>query len=167
MHPMSSKVKNIRQSKRDPTAERYQFKFLKDRNLKAGIQAQGIATRRANGIAGEEASKVDNVEAIVQVGDVSLKAHFEFFSFPDVGTDGSVDGKQRLDAANIKVDAVDYFLTILIDGVLLVSRKFKGQAGAVFRAKSDGNTIGQFITESRADGMTLVLRNPESPGEIS
>ena len=42
--------------------------------LKGSREAQGITSRRGNGVAGKKAGEIDEVEAIVQILDVALKA---------------------------------------------------------------------------------------------
>jgi hypothetical protein len=85
------------------------------RLLEAGGQACGNAARRADGVAGEKASEVDDVENVVEVLGVDLEASIDAVRFVDIGAGGSVDLKRGIDASTGKVDAIDDLLTVDLD----------------------------------------------------
>ena len=93
--------------------------------------------------------------------------HFEFISAPDVSADGGIDREQGLDAACVEIDAVDDFLPRLVDGILFVSGKFERQTGPVLCAGRNRDAFGEFIAKTSADGVALILGNPETAVEIA
>jgi hypothetical protein len=59
------------------------------RKLKIGCEAQHDAAGRADGIAGEEASEINDIDYVGEILSVDLKAHFQAFRFVYIGTGGS------------------------------------------------------------------------------
>src|SRR6185437_8185660 len=106
----------------------FSLKLQRDTALKVCIHADDEAPRRANGIAGKEPAKVDDIETIVQILSIDLKAHLEPLAPVDVGAQRSIDRKQRENAAACEVDAADDLWTILSQRVGLVSGVFERKA---------------------------------------
>jgi hypothetical protein len=48
--------------------------------LKGRVQAHRKIARWSNGVSGEEAAKVNNVEAVIEIVGVGLKAHADVFA---------------------------------------------------------------------------------------
>lgn len=55
--------------------------------LETSLQAQSIASRWRNGISGEQAGEIDQVEAIVDVLNVSLQSQGNIILLPDICAD--------------------------------------------------------------------------------
>ena len=56
-----------------------------------GGEADGIASGRADGVAGEEAAKVDNVEPVIQVFDITLQAERTLFLLVEFEASRDID----------------------------------------------------------------------------
>src|SRR5271166_4205736 len=129
-------------------------------------QAECVAAGRADGIAGEKAAEVEDVQAVVQVLAVGLKVESEFVGLIKLSAEGGVDGEGGLDVSAREVDAIDDRLAVLGQRLLVGSGEIKGQATAIFGAGGNPHTRNQLITKAGADGVALILRIGEVSGEL-
>jgi hypothetical protein len=67
---------------------------------------------RANRIPRKQPSKVDQLERIPHVRDISLKPRGEFLTLENVGSDGKVLREVRIDAAAIEIEVIDHRLAV-------------------------------------------------------
>ena len=67
---------------------------------------------RANRVAREQSSEVDEFERIAHVCDIALKPRGEFFTLEKIGSHGKVLREVRIDAAAIEIEVIDHRLAV-------------------------------------------------------
>ena len=67
---------------------------------------------RANRVAGEQSSEVDEFERVAHVCDIALKPRGEFFTLEEIGSHRKVLREVRADAAAIEIEVIDHRLTV-------------------------------------------------------
>ena len=85
----------------------------------------------------------------------------------DFGAEGGVDREGWLDAAFVEVDAVEDLLAVGCGGVCFGAFEFEGEAAAVFAADGAPNALGEVVAEAGANGVALILRDPETAGDVA
>ena len=136
------------------------------RRLKIRGQTQRVTSRRPDGVAGEQAAKVDDVEDVVEVLSVNLKPHIQAFGFVDVGAGRRVDLKTRIDAATREVDAAEDLRPIFGQNRGRVAVELERQAGVVLNSAGDPEARHDLIAQAAANGVALVLGIGEVSGEL-
>jgi hypothetical protein len=74
--------------------------------------AKGKLASRANRVAREQSSEVDDFERVSHVRDIALKPRGEFFTFEKIGSHRKVLREVRIDAAEIEIEMIDHRLTV-------------------------------------------------------
>ncbi len=138
---------------------------LQSRLISRG-EVEGVAAGRADGVAGEEAAEIDDVQAIVQVLAVGLKVEGQFVGLIKLSAERGVDSEGGLDASAVDVDAVDDGLAILGQRLLVGAIKIKGQATAIFGAGGNPHTRSELIANAGTGGVALILRVGKVSGEL-
>jgi len=105
----------------------------------AGRQTESITACWRDGISGEQAAKVADIEPI---------------------------GRGQLDPAAGKISAIHHLLAILRQCQLVGPGKLKWQPTSVFGAAGDSESRAQLITDGRRHGVALVLRIGEVATEL-
>jgi hypothetical protein len=102
-------------------------RYLNKVRLEISRQAEGETARRSDGIAGEQAAKIDDVQDVVQILAVGLEAHLHAVGFVQVGAGRSVGLECGVDAAAGEVDAIEDLLAVLRSTVSGSPSKSKGR----------------------------------------
>src|ERR1700757_1605303 len=97
--------------------------------LEARVQAKERATARADGIAGEEASEVNHVEAVVEVAPIGLQGDLDTIARVECRSERCVDGKLRADATAFEVDAADDSRPVLCKRFGFAASEFERKTG--------------------------------------
>src|SRR3984957_6272883 len=139
----------------------------KQHTLKCSGKAEEIAAGGCDGAAGEESGEVDNVEAIVEVFNVSLETKRTGFFFVEFQASGNVDGESGANASVGEINTVHHLLTILGEGLSLGSGESKWQATAVFCATGNPNARSELTAQACPDGVALILGVWKMAGELS
>src|SRR5271154_3587454 len=80
--------------------------------LERRYKAKGILTCRANRVAGEQSSEVDEFERITDVRDIALKPHVEFFALVHISPHRKILREVRANAVAIEIEVIDHHLAV-------------------------------------------------------
>lgn len=117
---------------------------------------------RANGIAGEQATEVDDVQPIVEVVPVGLQAHLHTIRAVDLEPCGRAYSELRTNAATLEIDSADDSRSVLCESIGLLSCELKRKPGAIACSRGDPETPRKLITKTRSDRVALVLGDWEA-----
>src|SRR5664279_172294 len=135
-------------------------------SLELRFETDCIAARGRNGVTGEQSRKVYEIEPIVDVLNVELHPHSKGVFFPDIRSDGSIQRERRLNSAALEINAIDHLLTVLRERLFVRAVEIDRQAAPIFSAKCSPEPRQELVAEARPHRVTLVLRDPETPGQI-
>src|SRR5262245_52487126 len=132
-------------------------------SLEFGLETNGEAARRSNRSTGEQTRKVDDVQSIRQVEDVSL--HAKATSARRIENKiarGSIDGRRGVHAAALEVHSIDDATSVLSDCLVEVTHKFHRKTAPVRSGQRHPRASRHLIVQPSTKGVPLVLRNRES-----
>src|ERR1700683_2543009 len=135
--------------------------------LKRGGEAHGEGAGRADGVAGEEAAKVDDVEDVGEILAVNLEAGVKALGVVEQSASGGVDLEGRINAAAREIDTTENLRAIFGKDVGGIAVKFEGQPGIVLNAAGKPEARIYLIAEAAANCVALILGVREMAGELS
>jgi hypothetical protein len=122
------------------------------------IEAHGDASGGPYRIAGKQSAKVDEVETVVEVLPVHLKAHGRFFGLINVHPRGRIYGQHGPGASASEVDAAYYQWTVLGQRICFGSLIFERQSRTVLRTRGEPETWQDLLLKTGPKRIALVLR---------
>ena len=126
--------------------------------LKVGCETQHDAARRTDGVTGKESPEIDYFECVAQVLDVGLQVYRVFFVLVEIDAHRSIFREVRIDAAELKIEAINHRLTVFRGVKSWGFIRFEGQPGVVIASRRDPQAREDLIAEADAHRVPLVLR---------
>ena len=140
--------------------------FPYDSKLEIGCEAQSEASRRADRVAGEKATEVDDVENVGEVLSVNLQTNIHSIRFVKIRTRRSIDLEGGVYAAAIEVDSIEYLLAVLCEDCVRVTIKLKRKPAVILYSAGNPEPWLYLIANSAANGVALVLRVRKMPAKL-
>jgi len=106
--------------------------FLKLK-LQPGVDAAGDA----DGGAGEQAGKIDDVDFVGQIRAVDLKANGVFFAIAQEDSERCIEGALRARAVVSEIDAIQDGLAVFESGLLIRAVEIDGKAAVIEQREHD------------------------------
>src|SRR5262245_10536003 len=124
--------------------------------LKGETEAGGSAARGGDSRAGEEAGKVEDVNAVGEIGGFDLQIQSAAFLAVQFCAYSRSQGKIRLYAAAVEIDTRKNLLSVLrqqLSQINAVYVKLSGQAAAIVRADRSPNAFCGLHADLGANGV--------------
>src|ERR1700727_779140 len=126
-------------------------------HLERGCKAHHGAASRTDGIAGEEAAEIDEVEGVGEVLPIDLELHGHALGLVDIDPRRRTEQQGGVDAPAGEINTVDHLLAVLLQRGLLVTVELKRKPAAVLNSAGHPETWMHLIDPTRKQSITLVL----------
>ena len=118
-------------------------------SLERGVEAKRETARRADGVAGEQAAEIDELQHVGKILPVRLQANVQSLGPVHFAARGRADHQGRVNPAARKINAIEDCLAVFRQHLRRVSVKFEREAGTVLNSAGDPQARFQLISPAR------------------
>lgn len=134
-----------------------EFRIFMLSALKACCEAEGEASRWADGVAGEQTTEVDDVQDVGEILSVDLKEHMQTVRLVNIRARRRIDLQGRVDTSAVKINPIQHLLAVFSQHRGRIAIELEWESGVVLNSPRDPEARCDLVTKASAHGVALIL----------